>query len=93
MKLWDAKTGELRKTLHGYRGQVYDVAFSPEGKTLASGSFDEGVKLWDVAAGTESAALDCEGFVHGVSFASDGSTLAAASGKTVKLWSVMGAQK
>lgn len=37
----------------GHPSGVMSVAFSPDGKILASGSFDNTVKLWDVSTGTE----------------------------------------
>src|SRR5258708_38703076 len=39
-------------------GTVYSVAYSPDGKTLASGSYDKTIKLWDVKTGTERASLN-----------------------------------
>ena len=51
MKLWDVATGKLLATLQGHTDSVSSVAWSPDGKTLASGSGDKTVKLWEAATG------------------------------------------
>ena len=43
------KTGRLKKTLNGHSNSVNSVTYSPDGKTLASGSRDNTIKLWDVS--------------------------------------------
>jgi WD40 repeat protein len=46
--LWDATTGRETHTLKGHTSGVMWVAFSPDGKRIVSGSWDNTLKLWDV---------------------------------------------
>ena len=51
VKLWDATTGDLQKTLAGHSGTVNAVAFSLDGRQIATGSNDETINLWDATTG------------------------------------------
>jgi WD40 repeat protein len=74
-------------TLGGHANAVLGVSFSPDGKMLATASYDSTVKLWDTSTGTEIKTLRHTNQVYDVSFSPDGKMLASASGdKTVKLW-------
>ena len=74
--------------LEGHREHVNSVCFSPDGKTLASGSGDKSVRLWDVATGAEVAKLEGHSReLTSVCFSPDGKTLASGSADgSVCLW-------
>ena len=72
---------------------VSSVAFSPDGSTLASGSSDYTVRLWDAVTGQEKAVLTGHsGVVNSVAFSPDGSTLASGS-SDVRLWDAVTGQE
>ncbi|WYZ35383.1 hypothetical protein EsH8_X_000030 [Colletotrichum jinshuiense] len=90
VKLWDVVTGQCQQTLEGHSNWVNSVAFSPDGRQLASASDDETVKLWDVVTGQCQQTLEGHSdLVNSVAFSPDGRQLASASNdETVKLWDV-----
>ena len=51
LKLWSVSGGECLKTFQGHSSYVYGVAFSPDGRTVVSGSSDKTLKLWSVSGG------------------------------------------
>ena len=58
VKFWNPATGELIRTLSGHTGWVVSLAFSHDGQTLASGSYDRSIRLWNVADGARAPGAD-----------------------------------
>ncbi len=91
MKACDAAAGAFMLTLEGHHGGVTAVAFSPNGKTLATGSDDDTVRLWDIDTGVSNQCF--EGHtedITAVGFSFDGKLLASGSNDgTVRLWNAL----
>ena len=97
IRLLDAETGSLLRTLTGHTKQVDDsVAFSPDGTMIASGSYDRTIRVWDVNTGKELALLS--GYsshvpsIHGgrLAFSADGAMIASGgydgTNGTIRVW-------
>ncbi len=95
VRQWNVADGKLVRVFEGHRDAIYSLALSPDGKILATGSYDQKIKLWDVEAGKEIKTLSGHnGCVYGLVFRPDGKILASASAdRTVKLWDVASGQR
>lgn len=86
----DITTGQCQRTLTGCSCWVDSIAFSPDGRQMASAYWDNIVKLWNVATG------ECQGTLKGhnesvksLAFSPNGHLIASASeDSTIKLWSI-----
>ena len=96
VRVWDAVSGQQLYNLRGHTAAVWSVAFSPDGRRLASasGPYDPrrvaktgGVKIWDMQTGQEVCTLrGYPGAVYGVAFSPDGRRLATGGKDGVKIW-------
>ncbi|MEO2046091.1 MAG: protein kinase [Pirellulales bacterium] len=89
-RLWDraAHAPQVRFSPHGV---VASVDMSPDGKRLATGSWDQSAKVWDLATGQVMFKLDRlhKGYVNSVQFSPEGSrVLTASDDGTARLWDV-----
>jgi WD40 repeat protein len=93
VRLMEIATGRERCRFKGHTNLVREALFSPNGRTVATQSFDDTIRLWDAATGKE---LRCfkghQGDIYALAFSSDGRMLASTSADaTTLVWDVSGA--
>ncbi len=88
IKIWDLTTGSHKK-LDGHKGQIAELAVSPDGSALASASWDGSVGLWNIEDGTATMLTGHQAVVNDVAFSADGALLYSASADgTLRVWDV-----
>ena len=81
-------TGNIKNTLTGHTGVAWNVAFSPDGNTIATGRGTT-IRLWDVHTSNLKQTLTTQTFGNGsMAFSPDGNTIATGSENTTILWDV-----
>jgi RNA polymerase sigma factor (sigma-70 family) len=95
-RAWDVATGKELPAFVGPTGSVWSLAFSPDGKTLATGAGegDGTIRLWELATRQIRLTLrGQQGTIHDLAFSPDGRRLASAGKDTTALvWDVTGGQ-
>lgn len=87
VELWDLPSGQQARQFNAAVGMVSALAFSADGKRMASASFDNTVRIWDLAAGRELHQCPVGATVHAVAFSADGRLVAAAcDDRAVRIW-------
>jgi WD40 repeat protein/beta-lactamase regulating signal transducer with metallopeptidase domain len=81
VRIFDVETGRQLRQLEGHPASVMGVAWSPDGKTLLSGSYDRTARLWDMETGRELHVFrDHRNWVWAVGFSPDGRRILSAGG-------------
>jgi WD40 repeat protein len=98
VRLWDVITGSELRSFSGHSGgkpspfkpeyNGVTLAFSPDGKTLASGGRDDLIKLWDIASGVELRSFSTSGYPHLIFSPNSKTLISAQDDNTVKFWDI-----
>lgn len=86
VRLWEPTSGNRLGELRGQWGHTTGVAFSPDGKHLATATGHGYVVVWDAEARKATSVTSARGVGHGLAFAPDGSAVVAVRWGGVALW-------
>ena len=86
IQMWDANSGEHKKTLSGHLDKSWRLTFSPDGKHLVSSG--ETVQLWDANTGKNLSTLSEKFGIGTLAVSADGTILAGTTGSTIEFWDI-----
>ncbi|HEY5937779.1 MAG TPA: protein kinase [Kofleriaceae bacterium] len=88
VRLHDAETGRVLRTLRGHTDLVLDVAFSPDGTMLATSSYDKTVRLWELSTDRHRVLRGHSGSVDFIAWRGAKHVVTASHDGTLRVWDV-----
>jgi WD40 repeat protein len=85
VKVWDAASGRLLRSLDGHTDRVRAVAVSPDGRTIVSGSHDRTIRAWDLVSGESRVLFWNDAAIFSLALSGDGQLLACGD-KSGRVW-------
>ena len=87
VRLWEVATGKVLAVLTGHKAGVMNGIFSPDGRTLVTGSDDRTLRFWNVATRREVASIQLDYSPYSFAFSPDGQILMANTGDSaLRCW-------
>ncbi len=88
LSLWKIADGKKLSDIKGHTGDVLAMAFSPDGKKLATSSVDQHLRVWNVSDGKVLSSLKTSALTNGLTFSKDGSQIITANADNIiRIWS------
>jgi WD40 repeat protein len=89
VRVWDIETGSQLLTIPGHTDTVLALAWSPDGKYVASGGADQTIRICDSRVGVPRFVLPSrDGIVQGLAYSPDGTQLAGVAGMAATIWNI-----
>jgi len=94
VRVWDVDPQATLPVLRGHARAIYPVAFSPDGRWIASGDWEDKLRLWDAATGEPCAPLPRPGIKWGLAFGPDEAWLMGGKDEDnrLRVWDVVTAR-
>ena len=86
IEIWDIQSDQLKARFEGHGGRTHSVAFSPDGKMLASADYTGIIRIWEIETGSHRDITTHHKIVGKVMFSPDGKTLVSSRNADVRLW-------
>jgi len=88
VQLWALPSGTLQHTLLAHTQDIEAIAFTPDGRSLATGSYDGTIRLWNLKTGAAIRTFDARSKVWSIAISPDGKTLVSGHGDFARIWNL-----